>query len=148
MRALGLAIAPLLITAAPAAADNVYSVSAPATDATGSCAPSGSSAFTCTTLRAAVTAANGSAGNDVISIGPGLYQLTLGALALNQDVGVVGAGARFTTIQPTGSRAFTVGSAVNAQLAQLTLSGGTAGGSGFGGNLLNAGHLSLVFVRV
>jgi hypothetical protein len=147
MRAFGLAIAVLLITAAPAAADNIYNVAAPATDAAGTCAPQGSNAFTCTTLRTKVNATNASPGNDVITLGPGSYPLTQGALALTQDTGIIGSGARFTTIQPTGTRAFTVGSGVNAQLAQLTLQGGTAG-SGNGGNVLNSGHLSLVFVRV
>ncbi len=147
MRALGLAIAALLITAAPAAADNTYLVSAPATDATGSCAPAGSGLFNCTTVRAAVTAANGSAGHDVISIGPGAYPLTLGALTLSQDTSIAGVGTRFTTIQVTGSQGFIISSNVTADLALMTISGGNAA-SGNGGNVSNSGTLTLTYMRL
>src|SRR6185436_15592141 len=103
MRALGLAIAALLITAAPAAADNTYQVSAPITDAAGSCSPAGSGLFTCPTLRAAVSDANANAGHDVITIGPGAYPLTLGALTLSGDVSIIGTGARTTSVEVSGS---------------------------------------------
>jgi hypothetical protein len=146
-RVIGLTIAAVLIVAAPAAADNSYVVSAPAADATGSCAPSGSSAFTCTTVRAAVTAANGSAGHDVISIGAGTYPLTLGALTLSQDTSIAGVGARFTTIQPSGSQGFIVSSGVTADLALMTIQGGNAA-SGSGGNISNSGNLTLTYMRL
>jgi hypothetical protein len=148
MRALGLAIAGILIAAAPAAADNSYVVSAPAADATGSCAPSGSSAFTCTTVRAAVAAANASPGHDAITIGPGTYPLsTPGALTLSGDVTIAGSGARATTIQPSSSRAFIVNSGVTADLAFMTLQGGNAS-SGDGGNINNSGTLTLTYTRL
>jgi hypothetical protein len=147
MRALGLAIAALLITAAPAAADNSYVVSGPNPDATGTCAPAGSNAFTCTTVRAAVTAANASAGHDVISIGAGAYPLTLGALTLSQSTSIAGAGARFTTIQVSGSQGFIISSGVTADLALMTIQGGNAN-SGSGGNVSNSGTLTLTYMRL
>jgi hypothetical protein len=148
MRALGLAIAALLLTAAPAAAENTYVVSGPVPDATGSCTPSGSNLYSCTTLRAAVTAANAATGHDSISVGPGLYPLsTPGALTLSGDVSIVGSGARFTTIQPSSSRAFIVNSNVTADLALMTLQGGNTS-SGNGGNISNAGTLTLTYMRL
>src|SRR4051812_48216020 len=149
MRALGLAIAALLITPPPAAADNTYQVSAPpTTDAAGTCSPVVSGLSTCTTLRAAVTAASGSAGHDVISIGAGTYPLTLGALTLSQDTSIAGAGARLTTIQVSGgSQGFIISSGVTADLSLMTIQGGNAN-SGSGGNISNSGTLTLTYMRL
>jgi hypothetical protein len=146
MRALGLAIAALLSTAAPAAA-NTYQVSAPATDATGSCSAAGSGLFTCKTLRAAVTQANANTGDDAITIGPGAYPLTLGALTLSGNVSITGSGARVTSVEPSGSQGFVVSSNVTANLALMTVRGGNAN-SGNGGNVSNSGTLTLTYMRL
>ena len=146
MRALGLAIAALLITAAPAAA-NTYQVLAPATDAAGSCSTVVNGLSTCTTLRAAVTQANGVAGTDAITIGPGTYPLTLGALTLSGNVSIAGAGARVTSVEPSGSQGFIVSSNVTADLSLMTVRGGNAA-SGNGGNISNSGTLTLTYVRL
>jgi hypothetical protein len=147
-RVIGLTVAAVLIAAAPAVADNSYVVPSPAPDATGTCTQGAGGIFTCPTLRAAVDAANASAGHDSITIGPGTYPLaTPGALTLTGPVSIAGSGAKATTVQPSSSRAFIVNQGVAADLAQMTIQGGNAV-SGNGGNISNSGTLTLTFVRL
>jgi hypothetical protein len=144
------AVLPFIAVAAlasPALADNSYIVSGPAPDGAGSCTPFIAGTFTCTTLRAAVTQANQTAGTDTISVAAGKYPLTSGQLVISGDVAIIGAGARTTSIEPSGSRAFTINSGVTAQIALVTISGGNAS-TGDGGNILNNGTLSLSYSRV
>src|SRR5918996_4247553 len=118
-------------------------------DAGGSCRPFPSfpGAFGCSTLRAAVAAADANPGSDVVVLqGIGRYQLRQGAINLANDVTIVGPNARGTTIAGSGDRVFTVAADVNVTLSGVTLAGGTS--SGDGGAVLNAGNLSVIFARV
>jgi CSLREA domain-containing protein len=109
------------------------------------------------TLRQAVNAANLGFETDVITVPAGSYQLSssFGALVVSKGMTINGAGARATTIlgEPTpdrlneGDRVFDITSTGTPVVIQgLTLSGGTAtpANNFFGGNVRNAGVLTLV----
>jgi hypothetical protein len=145
--ALAAAVAALLAIAAPARADTSYYVAAPAADSGGSCAPDSSGGFyQCTTLRAAVTTANATPGADTITIGAGTYPLS-SQLTLSDNVNVGGVGARSTIISPSNVRGFSINGNVTVSMALLTVQNGNAA-SGEGGNILNAGDLTLTYVRL
>jgi parallel beta-helix repeat protein len=105
-------------------------------DATGAC-----------TLRAAVDEADALPGGSSITVPAGTYQLSVGALQVNQAMTIAGAGARTTSVLAApGARVFEVGAAADpATISGLTLSGGTAdaGNGYFGGNVHSAGNLTL-----
>jgi hypothetical protein len=144
--ALALGAAAGLLAAAPALADNNYFVAAPAPDSAGSCSLLAGNAYGCPTLRAAVDAANASPDTDVIAVQDGTYQLS-SPLTLSASVAITGSGARRTTIEPSGSRAFIVNPSITVGLSLMTIRGGTAA-TADGGNIANAGDLSLSYMRL
>jgi CSLREA domain-containing protein len=107
------------------------------------------------TLRAAVEACDAEpAGTSVtIQVPAGTYRLTLGSLGLTANTisitgtgsgAIAGTGSGSTVVQAQGAfRVVDVGSAVTATLSMLTITGGNAGGSGYGGGVYNSGHLTV-----
>jgi hypothetical protein len=146
-----LAIAAALCFAAPAAADqfNVTGTTDPV--AGGGTCNGGPPAWTCTTLRAAVTAANANADEDEIFLqAAGAYRLTSAVpLTLLHDVTIAGQGPRVTQIDGEfESQVLIVNPGVTASLVNVAIQNGDAGGTGFGGNIQNLGNLTLIFSRV
>ena len=72
----------------------------------------------CTTLRAAITAANADSGTDSVLIPAGEFPLSGSALNLQNNVNIAGAGARDTTIEPSNVQGFTINSGVNARISR------------------------------
>lgn len=107
------------------------------------------------TLRAAVEAADAEpAGTSVsITVPAGKYLLTLGSLDLTGNtIAITGAGSAAigitgtssTIVQAKGSfRVMGVGAAATATLSKVTITGGNAGNSGYGGGVYNAGKLTV-----
>jgi hypothetical protein len=125
-------------TAAGATTPLNYTVSS-TTDATGSCNVSA-----CTSLRAAVTAANNNAGS-TISLGAGTFTLTLGELPLTKAVTIQGVakspatGNSPTTISGNNSsRVFNI-SATGVTLDGLVITQGKAGNNNGGAIIINSG---------
>ncbi|MDA0181837.1 hypothetical protein OJ997_16155 [Solirubrobacter phytolaccae] len=144
-----LAAVASLATASPAAA-STYTVTGFTDSLTGSCQPAGLEAFACTTLRAAVTQSNTSAGADAITLGAGRYDLTAGDLLISDGLTVSGVGPRQTTVSANQSdRVFTIGADADATIGLMTIRDGSIG-SGPGGNILvnQAATLGLTFARV
>ncbi len=131
--------------AANAADSTTYRVSSTG-DTVGAC-----SGTSCPSIRSALAQA---ASGDTIELPAGNYELTGGPLLVTRDVAIVGAGARDTVLEVAadgqGGRVFEVGNdtgGVEAVISHLTMRGGIAR-NGAGGNLLNAGRLTLDHVRV
>jgi cell division septation protein DedD len=140
------ALALSLLTASPAAAETYFVTGTGDTNDPQGCLTPAS----CPTLRDAVLEAGRNAGQDAISLPVGVIALTAGQLQLTGDVGIVGAGARATTIQAASlSRVFDVEGTVTVSFANMTIAGG-APSSGDGGNILvgTGSHVGLVFARV
>jgi hypothetical protein len=99
------------------------------------------------TLRAAAEAASAEpAGTAVtITVPAGHYLLQLGSLSLaTNTVSLAGAGAATTVIQATGMhRVVRVGAAATATLSGLTITGGNAGPSSYGGGIYTQGQLTV-----
>ena len=101
------------------------------------------------TLRAAVeTASAEPAGTSVtIRVPAGRYRLTLGSLDLaDNTVSVVpdAGAARSTVVRAGGAfRVIEVGAAATAALTRVTITGGKAGPSGYGGGVYSAGQLTV-----
>ena len=107
------------------------------------------------TLRAAVEAAGSEpAGTSVsIKVPAGSYLLTLGSLDLTGNTvsitgagtgAIAGTGSGSTVIHAKGSfRTVIVGKAATATLSRVTITGGNAGPSGYGGGVYNAGKLTV-----
>jgi hypothetical protein len=106
-------------------------------------------AFNCPTLRDAVSAANGHTGADAILVGSATYNVTQPtALQITDDVTITGQGARISTILSNGAaRVFTINAGVAVTIAQVTISGGALAGAA-GGNIANAGTLTLDHVHL
>jgi hypothetical protein len=130
-----------LVLAAPARAET-YTVTNGSSDAAGSCAGT-----TCTTLRAALTAAGLTRPADTINVAAGT--IALGSeLAIATDVTINGKSARESTLDGRDAvRGVRVASGVTVTLAHYTIRRGSAG-SGDGGGILNNGALTLENVRV
>ena len=109
-----------------------------------------------TSLRAAIQEANASLGFDTITLGPGIYTLTLtgagedsaatGDLDITDQVHIFGAGADTTIIDASalGDRAFDVFSNQFAGLTGVTITGGSGVGlanNSDGGAIRNQGQL-------
>src|SRR3954469_7628164 len=141
----------VLVAVSSARGDGTLYVVTTTADGPSSCGPYPNvpGVFACPTLRGAVAAADANPGADVIALqNTGTYALAQGAIALTTDVTIHGQNAHLTTIQGNGqSRLFTVAAGVNAGLAGVTLAGGRAGAQD-GGDVLNEGNLTLVWVRV
>ena len=99
------------------------------------------------TLRAAIEEASASpAGSSVsISLPAGTYQLTLGSLAETANtITITGAGAISTLIKGNGTFGVLQADApVTASLSGVTITGGNAGPSGYGGGVLSYGHMTI-----
>lgn len=108
-------------------------------------------------LRAAITAANANAEDDIIELTAGTYNLTLsgasednnasGDLDLTETghtITMLGAGTDQTIVDASGllDRVFDVKSDVTVEFVGLTITGGT-GESGSGGGIYNAGTLTV-----
>ncbi len=111
-------------------------------------------------LRAAIEEANAFPGADRINVPtPNTYELATGLpLTVSSDVTIVGASAQTVGIRMAGNfetgvpfdRVFDITAGARATLRQLTIFNGRADGRNnhFGGNIRNAGQLSLVEVTV
>lgn len=160
-------LAPVLVLASPAGAAEVFTVDSTkdrldADAGDGICATAGGRC----TLRAAITQANETAGNDVVKLPRGVFKLTQppappptassneeGDLVISEAVAIEGRGAGRTVIKQTVKDrvvATLVGGLPGAQISELTVTGGrvTAPGNQFGGGILNEGTLSLEAVTV
>ena len=135
-----MAVTIALASAAPAMATD-YTVSGTADPAGVACGPVTNGAATCPSLRAAISRASQDAVTDRIFVPSGVTQLTAGALPVNTNMSIIGAGAGATTIDAGGkSRVMTIAfqqTPLNVTLNGLTLSGGSSvtATSGPGGNL-------------
>ncbi|MDA0164683.1 hypothetical protein OM076_30730 [Solirubrobacter ginsenosidimutans] len=140
------ALALSLLTASPAAAETYFVTGTGDTgDPVGCVTPA-----SCPTLRDAVLEAGRDPNEDAISLPPGTITLTAGQFQLTSNVGIVGAGARATTIQGASpARVFDVEGPVTVSFSNMTIAGG-APVSGDGGNILvgQGSHVGLVFARV
>jgi hypothetical protein len=136
--------ATLFVTAAPAAA-STYTVSGTA-DIAGSCVGTA-----CSSVRAALAAAAGNPGEDVVQLGDGTYQLETGPLALTGAVTLRGTSARRTEIVGAQSARVVEIADATAVVDHLTLTGGeaTPATDYFGGTLTaNTSTVLLDHVRV
>ncbi len=126
-------------------------VAAAAHPGNGKCADS---AGRCTLRAAAEAAGSEPAGTSVsIEVPAGSYLLTLGSLDLTGNAisitgagtgAIAGTGSGSTVIQAKGSfRTVNVGKAATATLSRVTITGGNAGPSGYGGGVYNAGKLTI-----
>lgn len=99
-------------------------------------------------LREALARANARPTADVIVVPPGTYPLTLGSLAIADDVTLNGGGAA-TTVLDGGQlvRVLTVQAGVVATVSGVTVTNGRADEEN-GGGILNAGTLTLVQSRI
>jgi large repetitive protein len=99
------------------------------------------------TLRAAVEEASAQpAGTSIsISVPAGTYRLTLGSLEEPANtIAITGAAPSSTVVEAGGSfRVLRVDPGVTASLAKLTITGGNAGPSGYGGGVLSSGELAI-----
>jgi hypothetical protein len=85
--------------------------------------------------------------DDIVLQAPGTYLMSQ-TLQLLGNVNIVGQGARVTKIDGGEDvRVFNVVAGVSATIINVTIQSGNAG-TGAGGNILNAGDLTLGFVRV
>jgi hypothetical protein len=111
-------------------------------DAAGTCLSS-----TCTTVRAALAAADANPGPDDVRLPAGNYSLAAGELKVDGEVNIAGASARTTTIGAAPhARVFNVSAQAKATIAHLTMRNGSD--VEVGGNVLSAGALTLDHVRV
>ncbi len=132
-----MAVATLLVCAGAAQAAT-YTVSGNA-DAAGSCAGT-----SCTSLRAAVGAANTAGGSNTITLGTGSFSLTLGSLdvASGDALTVAGAGASQTTIDGSGNTSGSSAFVAMNGATSLTLDGLTLDGAGAGVSVSNGGAIN------
>ena len=149
-----LTLALALICSAPAFAESNYYFVQGTGDGS-ACAPiEGYTTFLrCDGLRVAVDAASAHANTPDDSVdlvylqAAGEYTVST-PLALSDRIMIVGRGPRTTTVRGGGTaRVFTVAAGAEAYLHRLTIAGGRAPGAE-GGNILNAGDLYLLNVRV
>ena len=146
-----LAVMASLAFASSARAQNTYQVTGTADQLSPPpCQQIQPSIYTCSSLRGAVVAANDSDGADVIGPLLGTYDLNQ-QLSINDDLSLVGSGARVTTISPGGdtTRVMSIGSSASVSAVGLTIADGHVV-SGAGGNIAIAqgSTLTLVFARV
>ena len=88
-----------------------------------------------------------------VKVPSGTYQLTLGSLDLTSNTiaitgagagAIAGTGAGSTVVQAGGAfRVVNVSAAATATLSQVTITGGNAGNTAYGGGVYNAGKLTL-----
>ena len=134
---------------APHALAATFTVGSTADDAGCASPPAGNDC----TLRQLIGAAPP---GSTILVPAGTYNLTSGALAITQNLSIVGAGARTTSVvqsQSNPDRVFDVQGQSGAPavvISGLTISGGTANANNgyFGGNIRNAGALTLSEVEI
>jgi len=102
-----------------------------------------------TTLRDAITQADGGTGNQyVIKFAvKGTIDLTSALPALDNNIAIKGPGAKNLTVQrdPTASpfRIFTVDAGETVSISRLTIAGGNAGSGKNGGGIDNSGTLTV-----
>lgn len=100
--------------------------------------PAGQNCPTDCSMRGALAAASP---GDTVSLSAGTYNVAIAQVPINQDVDIVGAGARATSITSTGTMAlFFVFSGVSAEFKNLTITGGEGGEAGA---LLNLGTVGM-----
>jgi CSLREA domain-containing protein len=107
-------------------------------------------------LRDAITAANQSAGFDVIVLGPGIYGASgsgnedlnaSGDFDVLDDMAILGAGADKTTLQGSAERVLDIAAGATVEIIGVVISNGRQQ-TGNGGGIRNAGQLSLTRVQV
>jgi CSLREA domain-containing protein len=117
--------------------------------------PDGSCDLDCS-LRDAITAANQSAGFDVIVLGPGVYAASgsgsedsnaNGDLDILDDLAIVGAGADKTNIEGSAERVLDIAAGTTVEIIGVKISNGREL-IGNGGGIHNAGELTLTRVQV
>ena len=145
---IGIAASLSFAPAALAAAPSTYTVSTLQDGKPGTCSAQVGSTESCTTLRAAVDAANANGGDPTISLGAGRYVLggtggTDDALEIDQPMTIAGAGSAQTTIAQTdGTYAvLSVTSSGPAQINDVEITGGAASGVYNDGPLTMTGDL-------
>jgi hypothetical protein len=137
-----------LLAAGPAFGAD-FTVTGTADSVSGSCGPVDANGLSpCTTLRAAVGAANASADaeDNVVLTVAGTYALSQGELLLQDGVSLIGTGARSVRIQSTGSRVLHVPPGAEVLVGAVTIANGVVTGNG--GNILNEGSLDLYQAHV
>ena len=143
-----LALAAALCAAAPAGAAVFFPT-------TTSDAADGACDATCS-LRDAITAANQSAGFDVIVLGPGIYGASgtgnedlnaSGDFDILDDLTILGEGAEKTSIEGLAERVLDVAAGATVEIIGAKISKGRQL-TGDGGGIRNAGQLSLTRVEV
>src|SRR5689334_12005969 len=101
-----LAATASLVVASPAAADTYTVTGSGDNSIPPGCAPAGPGAWTCSMLRAAVEEANETTGEpDQILITSPTVGLPVGTILVQDDMTIVGLGARQTTINASGAGA-------------------------------------------
>jgi hypothetical protein len=135
--------APAALAAAPA----TYTVSTFADGAPGTCSAQVGTTESCTTLRAAVNAAETNGGDPTISLGAGRYVLggtggTDGPLGINAPMTIAGDGSAKTTIAQTdGKDGVIFNGASGSQINNVEITGGAASGITSEGGLTLMGDL-------
>jgi hypothetical protein len=117
---------------------------------TGSCGPvDANNLHPCTTLRAAVAAANASpdAEDNIVLTVSGTFALTQGELLLQDGVTLFGTGARSVRISSATSRVLHVPAAADVIVGAVTLGAGSVTSQN-GGVVLNEGNLELFQTHV
>lgn len=108
------------------------------------------------TLRDAITAANQSAGFDVIVLGPGVYavsgsgnedQNANGDLDILDDLTIIGASADKTSVEGSAERVLDIAGGTQVEIIGVKISNGRQA-TGNGGGIRNAGQLTLTRVQV
>ena len=103
--------------------------------------------FDTCTLRAALEEADAlPAGSTItVEVPPGTYDLTLGSLEATANVVTISGAGRAVTVVSAGgaNRDLFVGAATTVTVKGMTISGGNAGNSGYGGGIESAGTLTV-----
>jgi hypothetical protein len=142
------ALAPIIPATALASPPATYTVSGFADGTPGTCSPPVGTSESCTTLRAAVLAANANAGDPTISLGAGRFVLG-GAggqnnpLDINESMRITGAGSGKTTIAQTDGtdEVVDVAAATTVAIDELEVTGGAGSGVENLGTLTLTGDL-------
>ncbi len=138
-----------LLAAGPAFGAD-FTVTGTADSAGGSCGPVDATGLRpCTTLRAAVDAANASpdAEDNIVLTVAGTYALSNGELVLQNGVSLFGVGARSIRIEGVETRVLHVPAGAEVLVGGVTIANGFVASQN-GGNILNEGNLELFQARV
>ena len=139
----------MFVAVSPAHAAQEFFLVTGTADGTGACAPYPDfpGGFSCTTLRAAISAANANPGEDVVVLqATGTYPVS-SMFLLTDNIEIAGQNAQTTFLNGNDDRLFEVAPDVSAVLYGVTLQNGVAP-AGDGGAVINNGTLELDYSRV